>query len=161
MNRFFNIRTSGLIFIILFVVLFYFVDLNSALIFVILNIIIVVFLILFFKFPEVLRTYNISKESQEAIESYDKILELNFQDTTAWNNKGTVLAKIGNYPEALKCFDEVLEIDPKDSGGWHNKGVILDNFRKPQEALECYDKALTLDPKLKQAKQSGKIILER
>ena len=161
LNRYFNIRTSGLIFIILFVVLFYFVDLNSALIFVILNIIIVVFLILFFKFPEVLRTYNISKESQEAIASYDKILELNLQDTTAWNNKGTIFAKIGNFKEALKCFDKVIEIDPKNGGGLHNKGVILDNLRKPQEAIKYYDKALIIDPKLEQAKQSGKIILEK
>ena len=134
---------------------------NSTLVLVIINIFIGLFLIIFYKFPEVLRIYNISKESQEAIESYNKMLELNSKNTLAWNNKGTVLAKIGNYNEALKCFNKVLEIYPKNGGGLHNKGVILDNLRKPQEAIECYDKALTLDPKLEQAKKSGKIILER
>ena len=164
MNRYINkYNLSGVLILILFslIDLIFYLYSSSTLVLVIINIFIGIFLIIFYKFPKVLRIYNIDKESQIAIESYNKIIELNSNDTTAWNNKGTVFAEIGNYHEALKCFEKVLKVDPKDGGAWHNKGVILDNLRKPQEAIEYYDKALTLDPKLKQAKQSGKLILER
>jgi tetratricopeptide (TPR) repeat protein len=140
--------------------LIFYLNSNSILVFGF-NIVIVIFLILSYKFPEFLRIYNITKESQESLESYNKILELNSRDTTAWNNKGTIFAKTGKYNEAMKCFDKVHEIDPNDAAAWHNKGFVLDNLRRPQEAMEYYDKALILDLKSEIYNKSGKIILER
>ena len=54
-------------------------------------------LIISYKFPELLRRYNINKKQSQELAEYDKTLELNSNDTTAWNNKGTIFAKIGNY----------------------------------------------------------------
>ena len=122
------------------------------------NIIFGIILISSYKFPDLLRYYG-KKQSQEIIE-YNKIIELNFKDTTALNNKGTAFVKIGRFHDAIKCFDKVIEIDPKDGGAYHNKGVVLDNLGKPKEAIEHYDKALNVDPKLEKAKQTRKIILE-
>jgi tetratricopeptide (TPR) repeat protein len=42
----------------------------------------------------------------------------------AWNNKGVVLAKLGNYNEALNAFDKAIEIDPKSSLAWKNKRFL-------------------------------------
>ena len=164
MNRYINkYNLAGVLILISFglIDLIFYLYSNSILVLVGSNIVIVIFLILSYKFPEVLRIYNISKESQDALEYYNKILELNSRDTKVWNNKGTIFAKTGKYHEAIKCFDKVLEIDPNDAAAWHNKGVVLENLRKPQEAIEYYDKALTLDLKSEHSNKSGKIILER
>lgn len=91
---------------------------------------------------------------------YDKSLEINPQDTSTLNNKGVALSDLKEYQQALKSFDKVIEIDPQDAAAWHNKGVMLDKLGKHREALEYFDKALKVDPGFKNAKKSGKIILE-
>jgi len=140
--------------------LFTFSQSTPNLVLAVISIFIGLIFIISYKFPEIFIRFNINrKQSQEIIE-YNKTLKINSKDTTAWNNKGTVFAKIGRYQEAINCFDKVLEIDPMDAGAWHNKGVIFDNLRNPKEAIKHYDKALALDPKLEKAKQTGKIILE-
>ena len=62
---------TSILILMLFILIdlvFYLLDFNSTLVLVIINIFIGLFLIIFYKFPEVLRIYNISKESQEAID---------------------------------------------------------------------------------------------
>jgi len=107
----------------------------------------------------ILRTYTITKEWKYLTE-YNEALKLNHEDTTALNNKGTVLAGQKLYNDALECFEKVLEIDPEDAAAHHNKGVILSKLGNHREAVEYYDKALEIDPKLEKAKKEGKIILE-
>jgi len=68
--------------------------------------------IISYKFPDILRL-NRKKQFKDILK-YNKILQLNFKDTKAWNNKGTEFSKIGRYHEAIKCFDKVLKIDTKD-----------------------------------------------
>ena len=112
MNRYINrYNLSGVLILIAFslIDLIFYHYSSSTLVLVIVNIFIGIFLIINYKFPEVLRIYNIDKESQDAIESYNKIIKLNSKDSTAWNNKGTVLTESGNYQEALKCFDKVMK----------------------------------------------------
>lgn len=49
---------------------------------------------------------------QEAIESYDKALEINPNDFDAWNNKGHALKDSGRYQEAITSYDKALKINP-------------------------------------------------
>ena len=48
--------------------------------------------------------------SREAIECFDKALEINPDNAYAWYNKGTILGKLGKYKQAKKCFDKVKSI---------------------------------------------------
>lgn len=52
---------------------------------------------------------------QEALESYDNVLELDPKSINALNNKGGILRKLGKYYDALKCCNKALEIDPNDA----------------------------------------------
>jgi tetratricopeptide (TPR) repeat protein len=104
LNRYINkYNLTGLLILLCLIDLVFYLYSNS-LVLINFNIVIGLLLILSFKSPELLKVYNISKEYQEALESYNKILELNSKDTTAWNNKGTVFTKIGKYQEAIKCL---------------------------------------------------------
>jgi len=104
--------------------------------------------------------FSIKIRSQGIVQTYDKDLEINPQDSTTLNNKGVALSELKEYQQAMKSFDKVIEIDPQDAAAWHNKGFILDKLGKHREALEYYDKALEMDPGFKNAKESGKVILE-
>lgn len=67
---------------------------------------------------------NLNK-SDEAIKPFDKAIEINPQDSKAWNNKGLDLRKLGKYDEAIKAYDKVIGIDPHNSKVLNNKVIYL------------------------------------
>jgi tetratricopeptide (TPR) repeat protein len=83
----------------------------------------------------------------EAIECYDKALELNPQDADAWSGKGGCLMTMGRYEEAVNYYNTALEINPQHTMAWSGKGGCLICLGRYNEAIECYDKALELNPK--------------
>jgi tetratricopeptide (TPR) repeat protein len=86
------------------------------------------------------------KEYSEAIRRYDKAIEIDPNNASAWTNKGLALAKIGKHNGAIECFDKALGIDPNNVLAWTNKGYVLHGLGKYKEAIEYYDKALQVDP---------------
>lgn len=83
----------------------------------------------------------------EAIECYDKVLEIDPNHIIAWNNKGWALNELGRYSEAVACLDKALQLDPNLAVAWSNKGYALEKLGKYTEAQECYDKAKELNYK--------------
>jgi tetratricopeptide (TPR) repeat protein len=83
---------------------------------------------------------------QEAIDCYDKAIEIQPNFSYAWDNKGDVLSILEKYAESNECHDKAIEIDPKNSRTWTNKGLALYGLRKYQDAIECFDKAIEIDP---------------
>lgn len=59
----------------------------------------------------------------EAIQCYEKALEINPKLTEAWNNKGLALARTGRYAEAIQCYDKAIELKPDDQEVMYNKGI--------------------------------------
>jgi tetratricopeptide (TPR) repeat protein len=87
-----------------------------------------------------------SGKLEEAIECYDKALEINPLYEGAWGNKGTCLDSMGRYSNALKCYDKVLEINPKSHLGWYAKGNTLHKLDRHEEAIKCYDESIKINP---------------
>ncbi len=56
-----------------------------------------------------------SNRNEEAIECYNKAIELNSNYSDAYNNKGIVLNYLNKYNEALECYDIAIEINPNYS----------------------------------------------
>ena len=56
----------------------------------------------------------ILNKSDEAITAFDKAIEINPQNLTAWNGKGLVLYKSNKYDEAITAFDKAIEINPQN-----------------------------------------------
>ena len=61
------------------------------------------------------------KRYDEAIQCFNKAIELNPSYELAWNNKGTALYMLKRYKEAIKCFDEVLKINPNNETAKKNR----------------------------------------
>ena len=61
----------------------------------------------------------------EAIQYFDKALQIDPNDTVALNNKGDALYQLGKYDEAIQNYDKALQIDPNDTVALNNKGNAL------------------------------------
>ena len=83
---------------------------------------------------------------EEALKAFDRILEIEQQNTKAWNNKEFTPYLLERHEEAIGCCDKVLEINPQDVGVWNNKGLALYGLGRYEEAIECFNKALDTDP---------------
>jgi tetratricopeptide (TPR) repeat protein len=83
---------------------------------------------------------------QEAIDYYDKALELDPNYVSALNNKGVALKKQGKYQEAIDYYDKALELDPNYVSALDNKGQVFEEQGKYQEAIAWFDKALKVNP---------------
>jgi tetratricopeptide (TPR) repeat protein len=67
---------------------------------------------------------------EEAIECYDKALELKPYDANVWNNKGMALRYLRRYEEAIACYDKALEIDPNHASASNNKRLTLSDLSR-------------------------------
>jgi len=81
---------------------------------------------------------------EEALQAFDKAIELDPQYADAWNNKGVALYELGRYKEALQAYDKAIELDPYDADAWNDKGTVLGKLGRHYEAQVCYDKAKEL-----------------
>jgi tetratricopeptide (TPR) repeat protein len=82
----------------------------------------------------------------EAIEAFDKAIEIDPHSSLAWYNKGNALYSLNKLDGAVKAYDKSIEINPKYPMAWNNKGVVLDNLNKHEEAIKAFDKAIEIDP---------------
>lgn len=85
--------------------------------------------------------YNLG-QYERAIEAFDKVLELEPNDFTAYSNKGLCLNNLSKYDEAIKAYNEAIKLNPNNSGAYYNKGLFLAKIGQYNLALEAYNKAL-------------------
>jgi len=84
---------------------------------------------------------------KQALDCFDKALEINPHLSEPWNNKGLCLANLGKYNEAIAFYDKALKINPEKANAWNNKGVVLSKLGKYEDSITCFDKALEMDRK--------------
>ena len=82
----------------------------------------------------------------EAIEAYDKAIEIDPKLAIAWSNKGNVLGRSGRYDEAIQALDKAIEIDPKLADALQSKGISLIGLGRYDEAIQALDKSIEIKP---------------
>src|SRR3989344_4674899 len=82
----------------------------------------------------------------EAIEYFDKILEVDPTDSIALGNKGAALTQLNKHEEALLVYDKALQIDPTNINILNNKAATLFNLGKIDESLQTLDNILEIEP---------------
>ena len=85
-------------------------------------------------------------EYQQAIDCYNKAIELDPEDADTYNNKGIALKSLGEYQQAIDCYDKAIKLKPDDLKAYYNKGDALRELGDHQQAIDCYDKAIELTP---------------
>ena len=103
----------------------------------------------------------IKQKYDEAIQYFDKVLEIDPKNVDALNNKGVSLGNLHKYDEAIQYFDKVLEIDPKNVDALNNKAAALIKLAKYDEAIQYLDKVLEIDPKNAIALSNKKTVINR
>ena len=82
---------------------------------------------------------------KEAIDYYDKAIELYPTLSRAYFDKGRALNELKLYDEALHSYSKAININPKHVNAIYNKGLIYYNISKFSEAMRCFDDALAID----------------
>ena len=94
-----------------------------------------------------------------AIDSFDKVLEINPKNQRAYNYKGDAFFKQRRYKEAITSYDKALEINPEYLDVLKDKGLALERLGKDDEAVKCYDEALRIKPDYHEAEYAKKTLL--
>ncbi len=83
----------------------------------------------------------------EAIKSFQKVVDLNPKNDKAFNNMGIAFYYMGKYEEAIKNYQKVIDLNHEDDIAYNNLGVAFDEVGKYEEAIENYQKTIDLNPK--------------
>jgi tetratricopeptide (TPR) repeat protein len=85
-------------------------------------------------------------EIEEALRSFERVLEIDPVNEAALHNKGVALRSAGRYEEALACFDRAQERDPNNPVILFNRGFCLGKLERFEESLKAFDRVLALNP---------------
>jgi tetratricopeptide (TPR) repeat protein len=82
----------------------------------------------------------------EAIEAYERVLDLEPDHAAAHINLGTLFYNRQEYSESEFHYRRAVEIDPRYSLAYFDLGNVLDETGRVHEAIEAYRNALHLAP---------------
>ena len=81
----------------------------------------------------------------EALECYDRAIDLDANYHPAWALRGNVLNNLERYEEALVSFDKAIELEHNNRFYWFLRGNLLNSIKRYEEALASFDMAIELD----------------
>jgi tetratricopeptide (TPR) repeat protein len=87
----------------------------------------------------------------EAIEFYDRALEIKSDKHEVWSNRGICLGELGRYEEAIESYDRAISFEHDLHEAWSNRGFALGNLGRYEEAIESYDRAISFEHDLHEA----------
>ena len=91
--------------------------------------------------------YFDGNQFMDAIEAYDKALEIKPDSPNVLTDQGVMFRRLGWFDRAIANFNEANEIDPSHATSVYNLGIVyrydLQDFAKAQEA---WKKFLELNP---------------
>ena len=91
-------------------------------------------------------TYQNKGNHQEAINHYNKSVELNPTNAAAYNNRGNTKAVLGWYEEAIADYDEAIRINSQYALAYSNRGNAKVALGRYEEAIADYDDAIRINP---------------
>ena len=84
--------------------------------------------------------------NMEAIEYYEKAIELKYDFPHAHNGLGCVYRKVGKFDEAIREFREAVRLKPNFVVAFNNLGRTCSEKGLFEDAARAYDKSLELRP---------------
>jgi tetratricopeptide (TPR) repeat protein len=90
--------------------------------------------------------YYHNRAFDRAIECFDKAIEANQYNASAWNNKAATLMEQDKEEEALACYSKAIELCPDSPNAWFAKGLILCDRGNHEEGLKAIERAIDIRP---------------
>jgi len=91
--------------------------------------------------------YFDADQPMDAVESYQKALDLNAKDANVLTDQGVMFRRLGWFDRAIDNFTRAYQADPTHATSLYNLGVVyrydLQDFAKAQDA---WTKFLTVNP---------------
>ena len=75
---------------------------------------------------------------REAIESYDRVIELNPDMAEAYYVRGVAYNNLGDPKQAITDLDRAIELKPEYASAYYNRGLALTKLGNTSQALENY-----------------------
>jgi tetratricopeptide (TPR) repeat protein len=82
----------------------------------------------------------------DAVDSFNKVLQIEPNNVTAQFLKGSSLYKEGKYQDAVDSFNKVLQIEPNNVTAQFLKGSSLYKEGKYQDAVDSFNKVIEIKP---------------
>jgi len=82
----------------------------------------------------------------EAIEEFDRALEINPEFSQPYNRTGYAHRYLGQFKEAEEAFIKYIELIPDDPNPYDSYAELLMKMGEYDRSIEYYRKALTIDP---------------
>jgi tetratricopeptide (TPR) repeat protein len=83
---------------------------------------------------------------EEAVETYERALNLHPDDAWIWARKGRTLRLLGDLDEALNAYNKALALFPNYGWAFNGKGIVLEQLGNAEEARACYERAAEIKP---------------
>jgi tetratricopeptide (TPR) repeat protein len=98
---------------------------------------------------------------REAVQVYDRVLEIHPEDEQAWSNKeGICLDELGDNDEALECLTKAIDFNPRYVFALSTKAAELATKGRLDEAAVLMDKVLEINPEFEDALVNrGKLLI--
>jgi len=108
--------------------------------------------------------YYKQQQYDQAIDEYDRALQINPNNSIAKFNMANALYMQGKRTEAMRVYTDVTNTARENSfrsANYYNKGVVYTRQKKLEESIEEYKQSLRLNPDDQQARENlQKALLE-
>ncbi len=91
------------------------------------------------------------KENKQAIEVYQKAIELNPKYSPTYNNLGIAYVHLMQYEDAAGAFQKAIALNSEYDQAYYNLGFTHANLMQYEDAIAAYKKGLELNPEDSQA----------
>ena len=82
-----------------------------------------------------------------ALEDFNKAIELNSENHSAYNDRGIAKESLKNYQGAIEDYNKAIELGQNIPSYYHNRALYkMDIINDYQSAIEDFNKAIELDP---------------
>ena len=83
---------------------------------------------------------------QDAIESYDRAIQLKPDYVDAYYNRGIALKDTGQPEQAVESYEMAIRFKPDYAEAYNNRGIALKEIGQRELALESFEMAIQLKP---------------